>query len=194
MYGIKNRRRNAFQESAIGFIQADSSAGSLGNAKSKTSIKPMDPSLRFHFLKKRWGYGAIWLISMLVCVGLGVALLSRIGWVPNVANQLIICAAFMFGIGGYALYKASLELFSSLEINARGITSRTWNKERVLAWSEVLSYAIRYSPGFPSDSSIIFWVKDPDEVYVEMPTNGLTETDHALIRSVIGMHISRTHR
>jgi hypothetical protein len=177
----------------MGSSRADASVGASGDAEPIASTNPSDASLRFHFFRKRWGYGAIWLSAALVCAGLGVALLSRIAWVPSVSNQLILCAAFMFGISGYALFKASVELFSSLEIDARGILSRTWTKERRLEWSEILSYAIRYSPGFPSDSSIIFWVKDPDEIYVEVPTNGLSDADYALIRSVIGVHIHRNH-
>jgi len=127
----------------------------------------------------------------MVCIGLGVGLIAQLSVAPRVANQLLICASFMLAIGIYAAYKGISELSSILEINARGITSRTFFAEKNVLWACLQSYSVRYSSDLPWESAIVVWIDDPEDRMVELPTHGLTETDHALIRSIIGLHAPR---
>ncbi len=188
MYPKRKQLNSSADLRHLRMINPQSDCIAIDSQTAQQSQGLSDPSIQFLFVCRRWTLGLVCLAFGMVCIGLGVALVAHTSSAPMVENQLLVCAAFMFGLGVYAAYKGTSELSSVLEIDARGITARTHFVEKQVPWNRLQSYSVRYSPDAPWESAIVVWIDDPELVFVEFSTHGLTETDHLLIRSAIGLY------
>lgn len=139
----------------------------------------------FYFAAQQWKHGGGWLVQGFVSMVISVYLIAQIPEVPRVTNQLLICAAFMAGLGVFGLWKALHCLISKLCVSETGILYQSCMATHQVPWKDLQGWVVRtkteqgaYLP------AVEFEVRGLPR-RLEVPSGALSNRDLVVLQSLL---------
>lgn len=147
----------------------------------------------FYFAAQQWKYGVLWLVQGFVSLVISVYLIAQIPDVPRVTNQLLICAAFMAGLGMLGLWKSAKSLISKLCVSEKGILYQYCFTTHSIRWDELQSWIVRNKTEQGAHlPSVELEVKGLPR-RLEVPNGALSNRDLVVLQSLLKGKSSHDH-
>ncbi|MBM3964573.1 MAG: hypothetical protein FJ308_05825 [Planctomycetes bacterium] len=144
-----------------------------------------DNAETFYFAAQQWKYGGLWLVQGFASLAIAVYFIAQIPGVPRVTNQLLICDAFMSGLGVFGLWKAVQSLISNLRVSETGIPYQCCFTTHRIRWDELQNWVVRTKTEQGIHlPSVEFEVKGLPR-RLEVPRGSLSNRDLVVLQSLL---------
>lgn len=160
-------------------------AGSVASLKENTET--------FYFAAQQWKYGGGWLVQGVVSLVISVYLIAQIPEVPRVTNQLLICAAFMAGLGLFGLWKALNCLISKLCVGETGILYQCCLATHQIPWKELQSWVVRTKVEHGAHLPAVEFEVEGLPRRLEVPSGALSNRDLVVLQSLLNDKSTEHH-